>query len=77
MITLYKVSYGGNTGLCQAVDGDDAYEYMARRIGLDNSPIDVVEADEQDERWFTNMGGGYVHKTPAARREEKEEKEVD
>ena len=71
--TLYKVSFFHNTGLCRAMDEDDAYDYMIRRIGTDNGPLDIKEAGETDEAWFKGMGGGYVYETPAARREDKED----
>lgn len=72
MSILYKVTYGYQTGLCRAVDGDDAYDYMERRIGLDNGPIEIEGADETDEAHFKAMGGGYIYTTPAARKEDKE-----
>lgn len=72
MSTLYRVSFAHNTGLCRAVDDDDAYEYMIRRIGADNGPLDIEEADEDDKAWFKGMGGGHIYETPAARREDKD-----
>ena len=73
MSTLYKVTFAGNTGLCRAVDADDAGEYMDRRIGLDNGPVYIDIASDEDEGWFKGMGGGYIYETPAARAEDKEE----
>ena len=70
---LYKVSFSGNTGLCRAVSEDDAYEYMIRRIGKDNGPLDIEEANQDDQSWFKRMCGGYIYQTPAARREDKDD----
>lgn len=71
--TLYKVTFGHQTGLCRAVDALDCEEYMERRIGLDNGPVKVEWATGDDEAWFKGMGGGYIYETSAARREDKEE----
>lgn len=73
MSELYKITFGQNTGLCRAVDADDAGEYMDKRIGLDNGPVDVDVASDEDEAWFKGMGGGYIYETPAARAEDKAE----
>lgn len=73
MSILYKVSFGCNMGLVRAVDADDAEEYMTRRIGTDNGPIDIDAADEDDESWFKGMGGNDIATTPAARREDRED----
>ncbi len=72
MSTLYKVTFGGNMGLCQAVDEEDCAEHMEKRIGTDNGPVIVEKATEDDEEWFKDMGGGHIDSTPQSRREDKD-----
>lgn len=75
MSTLYTVTFAGGrqTGLCYAVDSNDAGDYMERHIGRDNGPLLIAPASENDEAWFKSMGGGYIHRTPAARKEDEED----
>ena len=70
MSILYKVTFGHQMGLVRAVDADDANAHMERRIGTDNGPIDIEEADEDDESWFKGMGGNDIITTRAARLEQ-------
>jgi hypothetical protein len=73
MSTLYKMTFGHQTGLCRAVDANDCEKYMERRIGLDNGPVKVELATEDDEAWFKGMGGGFIYCTPEAHQEDRED----
>ena len=72
MSTLYTVKFNHQMGLVRAVDYDDAFAHMERRLGTD-ADINIEEASEDDEGWFKTMGGGYIDTTKAARQEDKED----
>lgn len=72
MSTLYKVSLdGGSYGLVRAIDGDDASEYIEKRVRRFVS--DVERATDQDVRNFEAMGGNHIYTTREARQEDKDE----
>ena len=67
MSQLYRVTFGHQMSIVRAVDYDDAFEHMERRLGTDAN-IEVEDADEDDEAWFKGMGGGEIDVTARARK---------
>jgi hypothetical protein len=71
--TLYRVEFGVQMGLCRGECAQDVEDYMLRVIGTERGyNMRVEQADEDDEAWFKQMGGGYVYEAPSRRDEDEE-----
>ena len=57
-MALYRVTFGHQMGLVEAVDHDDAEQYIEREAGRMNGPFVAELATSDDVGWFKNMGGG-------------------
>ncbi len=65
----YRVSFGHQMGLVEAIDPDDAEQYIERKAGRINGPFVAEPATGNDVAWFKNMGGGHIYRTPRSRKE--------
>ena len=68
-MALYRVTFGHQMGLVEAIDADDAEQYIEREVGRMNRPIIAELATDEDTVWFKNMGGGHIYKTPKSQKE--------
>ena len=66
---LYRVTFGHQMGLVEAIDADDAEQYIECEVGRMNGPVIAELATDEDTAWFKGMGGGHIYKTPKGRKE--------